>query len=414
MDGKVGALVIGSKGAVATTLLAAHCSLRLGTDLGFRVPSEVEPAYKSLGLVDLRDVVFGGWDIVPDTYAESCRVHKVVPKELISQIAQLIDATDTYPAILAERDATIEKILESRASQPRMQDIEFATTVFTRRPLAELVRSLEYDIEAFRTKHHLTRLIVVNLSSTEPTVPRTEVHASLAAFEDGLRANNPGITSGMLYAYTAIKNGCHFINFTPSLTVDIPALVEFAQARRVVVTGKDGKTGQTLYKTSIAPLLKHRALKLTGWYSTNILGNRDGQVLHDPAHRDSKVRSKTSVLGKILGYDDFDHQVHIHYYLPRGDSKEAWDNIDFTGWFDVPMQMKIDWLGDDSILAAPLVADLIRWVDFFAGKGEVGVLPQLASYFKQPMGTDECDFFEQVRMLKTHVMKHYLTPGEQT
>ncbi len=405
----IGVLIIGSKGAVATTVMAAQAASRLSFEFTFRLPSQVEPIYTDLGLIDFSQVVFGGWDIVSDSYAKSCEVHDIVPKHIVQKIAGELDKTDIYPAILVEADEAIEKILTEGTTHPRMRDLEFATTVFTKRNLSELIRSVEYDILDFRQKHGLKKVIIVNLASTEKSVKLNPVHSSLSLFETGIKNNDKSITAGMIYAYTAIKNGCHFVNFTPSMTAEIPALVEFAKAKKVTLTGKDGKTGQTLYKTAIAPLLKHRALKLTGWYSTNILGNRDGQVLQDPEHRATKIDSKSAVLDKIMGYKDFDHQVHIHYYKPRGDSKEAWDNIDFTGWFDVPMQMKVDWLGDDSILAAPLVFDLIRWVHFFSDKGESGILTQLASYFKTPLGTEENDYFKQLDMLKDHVLQKYAT-----
>ena len=334
-----------------------------------------------------------------------------MPRHIIPSIASELDKIDVFPAILVEHDETIEKLLESDDAQPRMKNVDFATTVFTKRPLKELIQSIEFDITGFKRRHNVEKMIIVNLASTEKPAMLGKVHDSLEAFEKGINNNDVSITTGMIYAYTAIKNNAHIVNFTPSTVWEIPALIEFAEKRKIALAGRDGKTGQTLYKTAIAPMLKHRALKLTGWYSTNILGNRDGQVLNDPGHKATKIDSKKAVLNEIMGYDNFDHQVHIHYYLPRGDSKEAWDNVDFTGWFNVPMQMKIDWLGDDSILAAPLVADLIRWVNFFTEKGECGILTHLASYFKQPMGTKECDFFKQIAMLKNHVTEKYTGSG---
>lgn len=408
MKPKIGVLIVGSKGSVATTLMAGQAAMRKNLELYFRLPSETEPAYSKLNLVNLADVLFGGWDIVSDSYSKSCDYHNVVPKHIVPLVADELDKIGVFPAIMVEHDKTIEGLLATEEAQPRMKDIDFATTVFTKRPIPELIRSIEYDIAGFKKKNKVSKVIVINLASTEKPVKLSDTHKSLKAFEAGIRNNSSDITTGMTYAYTAIKNGCHVINFTPSVVADIPALEELARKNRVALAGKDGKTGQTLYKTALAPMLKHRALKLTGWYSTNILGNRDGQVLSDPDHCASKIDSKKQVLKNIMGYDDFDHQVHIHYYLPRGDAKEAWDNIDFTGWFNVPMQMKVDWLGDDSILAAPLVADLIRWVDFFTDNKEYGILTQLAPYFKQPMGTAEYDFFKQIDMLKNHVAKRYL------
>lgn len=398
---------MGAKGAVATTLLAAKYTLELGNTNAFAVPSDGEAAFSHLGLPKLGDLILGGWDIVPDSYSASCATHEVVPKHLLAALSERLDRTDIYPGILTERNQTLEQLCVSERAQGRMRDLEFSTSVFTKRPFAELVKSVEYDITDFRAKHKLSQLLVVNVASTDRQTPPSNVFKSLKEFEAGLVRNDPAITSAMIYAYAAIKHGCPIVNFTPSTMMDIPALIEFAHTNKVALAGKDGKTGQTLYKSCIAAMLRHRGLKLKGWYSTNILGNRDGQVLNDPAHRATKIETKSAVLEKILGYNDFDHQIHIHYYKPRGDSKEAWDSIDFSGWFDVPMQMKIDWLGDDSVLAAPLVFDLIRWVAFFSAHGEYGILPQLAAYFKHPMGTEEYDFFRQVEWLRTHVVTRY-------
>ena len=407
MAGTIGVLLIGSKGAVATTLLAAKASAEQGLVTAFPVPSDVEPAFRALGLASLSDLVFGGWDIVPDSYARSCEIHGVVPKHIARDIAATLDRTDIYPAIMTERNETIERLCRSPQASERMQDVDFTPTVFTKRPFLELVKSLEYDIADFRKKHRPDLVVMVNVASTDKQAALGSVHQTIDAFEAGLKRSDPTITAGMLYAYAGIKHGCHLINFTPSMMMDLPALEQYAKAKGVAMAGKDGKTGQTLYKTVIAGMLKQRNLKLRGWYSTNILGNRDGQVLNDPAHRATKIDAKSAVLEKILGYADYDHQVHIHYYPPRGDAKEAWDSIDFSSWFDVPMQMKIDWLGDDSVLAAPLVFDLIRWVAFFAGEGESGPLAHLAAYFKHPLGTEEYEFFNQMEMLRAHVRQRY-------
>ncbi len=408
---KSGVLLIGAKGAISTTLISAQCAMRKNLGFTFRAPSEEDPTYRHLPLLGLDDLVFGGWDIVSHSYSESCRHHKIIPVHVLSEIQDLLDQTAVYPAIMVQPDAAMEEVLADAGSPKRMKNVDFATTIFTRRPLADLVKSVIFDIEDFRERHGLKTLVVVNLASTEKGVALGAEHSTLALFERAIADNSPNVTDGMIYAYAAVKAGCHFINFTPSVAAEIPAIVELARNRKVALAGKDGKTGQTLYKTALAPLFKARGLKITGWYSTNILGNRDGLVLNDPAHREQKIKSKLGVLASILGYSDFDHQVHIHYYPPRGDAKEAWDNIDFMGWFDTPMQMKINWLGDDSILAIPLVFDLVRWVEFFGEKGECGILPYLASYFKSPLGTSEHDFFKQVEMLRSHVRQNY--PGAE-
>ncbi len=409
MNKKIGVLIVGAKGAVATTLLAAQCAERHSFGISFKLPSEGDADYARLGLIPLSDMIFGGWDLARGSYSESCLLHGIVPRPIIQKITQEMDKAASFSPILVSEDEATAKLLEdplpgeSTSMVPPSGETGHQT-------LLEAVQKVEKEILDFKKRNEVSKVVMVNLASTARPIRFSPVHESLEAFEEALEKNNPEITSGMIYAYVGTKMGCHQINFTPSTTFDIPAIDELAHRERVALAGRDGKTGQTLYKTVIAPMLKQRGLKLTGWYSTNILGNRDGKALRDPARRASKVRSKSSALSKILGYEDFDHQVHIHYYGPRGDAKEAWDSIDFKGWFDFPMQMKINWLGDDSILAAPLVADLIRWVHFFSEQGEYGILPQLASYFKNPLGTNEHDFFKQIHMLKEHVLKTYVAP----
>jgi myo-inositol-1-phosphate synthase len=243
--------------------------------------------------------------------------------------------------------------------------------------------------------------VVVNLASVERPIINSKSMETLEDFENALDENDESLTSGMIYAYAAISQKCGYVNFTPAVTADVPALEQLAKRNGVVLAGKDGKTGQTLYKTVLASMFQKRGLKVEGWYSTNILGNRDGEILNDQEHVKSKISTKQGVLPSILKYDDFVHQVHIHYYPPRGDLKEAWDNIDFTGWFGVKMQMKVNWLGCDSILAAPLVVDLVRWVHFLQGLGMSGNVKELGSYFKAPVGLEENDFFDQWLLLRS-------------
>ncbi len=393
MSNCTGVLIVGAKGSIATTLFAAQCAKRRNLNLSFKCPSEFNPDFASLGLIDLADITFGGWDLFSHSYSKACQSHRVIPPALIETISADIDRISSFPAITVFEDESITKLLINETP--------------LNRPFLELIEKVENDISLFKKQNNFSKVIVVNLASTAKTMQLSKTHLSIEAFEEGIRKNDQGITSAMLYAYAAMKSGCHLINFTPSTMFDTPALYEMAERQKVGLAGKDGKTGQTLYKTVIAPMLKQRGLKLTGWFSTNILGNRDGKVLNDPNHCASKIDSKSGVLNQILGYDDFDHQVNIHYYNPRGEVKEAWDNIDFKGWFDVPMQMKINWIGNDSILAAPLVLDLIRWVDFFTDRGENGILTQLASHFKVPLGTEEHDFSKQLDMLKKHVNDKY-------
>jgi myo-inositol-1-phosphate synthase len=250
----------------------------------------------------------------------------------------------------------------------------------------EEVTKLEADIVAWKKAHGLARVVMVNLSSTEHFLDKGDVHATPAAFEAGLDANDPRISPAMKYLYVAVKLGIPHANFTPSLS-NVPALDAMANANGVPTAGADGKTGQTLLKTVLAPAFAIRALKVDGWYSTNILGNNDGKILDDPASNKTKVVSKKSVLDDILGYQVENHQVHIHYYKPRGDAKEAWDNIDIGGFCGVPMQMKINFLCQDSILAAPLVLDMARIMDVAKAKGEKGIQRQMSLYFKSPYTT---------------------------
>jgi myo-inositol-1-phosphate synthase len=272
------------------------------------------------------------------------------------------------------------------------------------------------DIEAFRQHSGARRMVMVWCGSTESYLRPEAVHESLAAFEAGLRSSHPAIAPSMLYAYAALQLGIPFANGAPNLTVDIPALVELANARRVPICGKDFKTGQTLMKTIVAPGLKARMLGLTGWFSTNILGNRDGEVLDEPSSFRTKEESKLSVLDVILRqdlhpelYGDYTHKVSIHYYPPRGDNKEGWDNIDVFGWLGYPMQIKINFLCRDSILAAPLVLDLALFLDLAGRAGMHGVQEWLSFYFKSPQTAPglypEHDLFIQLMKLK-NTLRH--------
>ena len=275
----------------------------------------------------------------------------------------------------------------------------------------ELALQLRKDIEDFRTQHDVTRLVMLWCGSTEIFLETESVHTTLQRFEAGLKDNHPAITPNMIYAYAALMEGVPFGNGAPNLAVDIPALQELAHENGVPICGKDFKTGQTLMKTIVAPGLKARVLGLNGWFSTNILGNRDGDVLHDPASFQTKEHSKLSVLDCILEpeaypelYADYEHQVHIHYYKTRGDDKEGWDNVDIFGWLDYPMQIKINFLCRDSILAAPVALDLILFLDLAHRSGLRGIQDWLAFYFKSPIcspsSSPEHDLFMQLATLE--------------
>lgn len=397
MPKRIGVMIVGSKGAVATTLIGAWAAKKVGLPGHFDLPTEVDEYFQSLPFIPLEQLTFSGWDLSNRSYSQSLKKHQVVPTPIIDNVSSTVDSVLFFPAIVGLDDTIVKKIEDDT------QSIEIR-----RGSLFEQVNFLRQDIQNFKNEQKIEKVVIVNLSSTDRPYTRTVVHQSVEQFALGVQNNSTDLSPGMLYAYAGIQEGCHFVNFTPSDFFEIPALMALAKKRGVALSGRDGKTGQTLYKTVIAPMFKYRGLKIDGWYSTNILGNRDGLVLNEDANKASKISSKKEVLEKILGYDDFNHQVHIHYYPPRGDAKEAWDNIDFRGWFDIRMQMKINWLGSDSILAAPLVLDLIRWMDFFSDKQESGVLTQLSVYFKQPVATNECDHFKQLAMLQDYVKKNYL------
>ena len=400
MTNLIGVLIVGSKGAVSTTFISAGlCAQSSLLSSSFLLPSDQEEAFKTLKLPPLSSFRFGGWDICDQSYQEAMIEHKVIPSSHFDAIFPLLDQVQSYQGITLGHMPIHQKLASDNRN---------AHTQTTLRPL---VNALENDIIHFKTLHQLKQVVVVDLSSTAKAVPTHPAHQSLADFEtlldtslESLSDHIP-VSEGMLYSYAALKQGCPCINFTPSLTFDIPALIDLALQNQVPLCGKDGKTGQTLYKTALAPMFKQRGLKVKGWYSTNILGNRDGEVLDHQAHRQTKIESKRAVLNEILGYDDLDHQVHIHYYKPRGDAKEAWDNIDLEGWFGVPMQMKINWLGWDSILAAPLTADLVRWMVYFQNQSQSGIIECLSSYFKSPLGQVGHAFFDQIHDLEQTVLQ---------
>ena len=374
MNSPLAVLLIGGKGAVATTVLAAWCARRAGLDVPCPLPSEADPDLAALPLRPFEAMTFGGWDPDPRPCSEAARAHGCLPDGLLREVASGLDAVPFFEPALGGTG------LEHQAAR-----------------LREAIRRFRDDCGA-------RRAIVVDLASTERFCEPGPVHEELGAFERALAVDDPAVSPGMAYAWAAIREDVPFVSFTPSLTCEIPALRGLAEARGVPVCGKDGKTGQTLYKSVLAPMLRQRNLRVRGWYSTNILGNNDGAVLDKSEHRATKIASKRSGLARILGYEDFEHQVHIHYYPPRGDFKEAWDVVDCSGWLGIPLQIRVNWQASDSALAAPLVVDLCRWADWAAERGEGGILPWLAAYFKSPLGSTEHDFARQCALLRAHVL----------
>jgi myo-inositol-1-phosphate synthase len=388
LQGKLGVLLPGL-GAVATTLIAGVHLVNKGLAQPYgsltqmqklRLGKRTQPRFVRIKdlvpLADPSDLVFGGWDIFPEDAYETACAAGVLPPDLLAPIQAELEAIRPWPGVFEQ--AYVRNLHGSHIKVGR-----------TKMHLAEAVMR---DIEVFLGRHGLQRAVMLWCGSTEVYLEPGPVHETITAFERGLKANSPEISPSMIYAYAALAIGIPFANGAPNLTVDIPALVEFASKRRVPVAGKDFKTGQTLLKTMIAPGLKARMLGLQGWFSTNILGNRDGEVLDDPGSFRTKEVSKGGVLDAILQpelyadlYGKYYHKVRIEYYPPRGDAKEGWDNIDIFGWLGQSMQIKIDFLCRDSILAAPLVLDLILFLDLAKRAGLSGIQEWLSFYFKSPM-----------------------------
>ncbi|WP_205963445.1 inositol-3-phosphate synthase [Roseicella aquatilis] len=340
------------------------------------------------GLARYEDLVFEGWDLNGQSLAAACAEHRVLNDSQLAETAEALGAVRPRPGVASE------------AFCRRISGSNIRSVPGHRAAVAAIVD----DLRDMRVAHGLDGIVMVNLASTERT-PDAESAAlrSMDAFERGLDADDPAIGPAMLYARAAIEAGVPYGNFTPSVAADAPALVELSRRRGVPVAGKDGKTGQTMMKTVIAPALRARALHVDGWFSTNILGNRDGEALRDRDSLASKLGTKGSVLDSILGYPVEDHIVDIRYYRPRGDDKEAWDNIDVTGFLGHRMQIKVNFLCKDSVLAAPLVLEIARLLDLAAQRGEGGPQEQLSIFFKAPMTVNghapEHAFHAQERML---------------
>ncbi len=406
-DGKLGILLPGL-GAVATTFIAGVNAIRRGLAqpigsltqletirLGKRTEERNPKIKEFVPLADLNDLVFGGWDIFEeDCYKAACNAG-VLDRTLLDQIQDDLEAVKPMKAVFSK--AYVKKL-----------DGEWVKEGESKMDLAE---QLIADIAQFKKDNGCTRAVMVWCGSTEIYLEQGPVHQSLEAFEAGLRASDPGIAPSMIYAYAALKSGLPYANGAPNLTVDMPALRELAKTNNLPIAGKDFKTGQTLMKTILAPGFRARMLGIEGWFSTNILGNRDGEVLDDPESFKTKEVSKLSVLEHILKpeqqpdlYGDLYHKVRINYYPPRGDNKEGWDNIDIRGWLGYPMQIKVDFLCRDSILAAPIVLDLALFIDLAHRAGMKDIQEWLSFYWKTPMVAPELypqhDLFVQLSKLK--------------
>ena len=406
-DGKLGVLIPGI-GAVTTTFIAGLEAIKrdLGKPIGsltqlgtIRLGKRTDgrsPAIKDfVPLASVDDLVIGGWDIFEDNAYEAATKAGVLETSLLNQVKEPLSAVQPMKSVF---DPEYVQRLRGPNVKTGGNKMDYAGMVMD-------------DIRQFKQKNNLSRAVMIWCGSTEAFHPSSDVHSSLAAFECGLRKNDPEISPSQIYAYAALKSGVPYANGAPHITTDMPALLELARDMALPVSGKDYKSGQTFMKTLIAPGLKSRLLGLNGWFSTNILGNRDGEVLDDPQSFRSKEITKSSVLEYILQgdlypelYKKYYHKVRIEYYPPRGDAKEGWDNIDIFGWLGYPMQIKINFLCRDSILAAPLVLDLVLFMDLAQRAGMRGIQEWLSFYFKGPMHAPglypEHDIFIQLMKLK--------------
>jgi myo-inositol-1-phosphate synthase len=417
VTGKLGVLTVGL-GAVATTFMAGVESVRRGKSLpigsltqmatirlGKRTENRSPLIRDFVPLAGLDDLVFGAWDPIPDDAHQAAIKAGVLTPADRESVADFLESITPLPAAFDQHYVT--RINGTHVKKGK-----------TKRDLAEQIRQ---DIRDFKSRHRLERVVMVWCASTEIYIKAGAAHATVEQFEKAMERNDESVAPSMLYAYAALMEGVPFANGAPNLTVDMPCMVRLANERSIPISGKDFKTGQTWMKTVIAPGLKARMLGLAGWYSTNILGNRDGEVLDDPASFKTKEESKLSVLHTILQpeiypalYKDFSHVVRINYYPPRGDNKEGWDNIDIVGWMGYPMQIKVNFLCRDSILAAPLVLDLALFSDFAQRACLKGIQEWLSFYYKSPMTAPglqpEHDLFIQQTKLK-NTLRHLM--GEE-
>jgi myo-inositol-1-phosphate synthase len=409
--GKLGILLVGL-GAVSTTLVAGVEAIKRGISqpvgsltqmgtirLGKRTDNRSPKIKDFVPLASLDDIVFGAWDIFFDNAFEAAMNAGVLDKDLLNQVSEQLSSLKPMPAVFEQ----------NYVKRLHGENVKTGNKM-------ELAEQLIEDIARFKAENNCSRLVMVWAASTEIYLEEWPVHDTIESFEKGLYDDDPHISPSMIYAYAAIRSGVPFANGAPNLAVDIPALTKLAEERRVPICGKDFKTGQTLMKTILAPGLKSRMLGLDGWYSTNILGNRDGEVLDDPENFKTKEESKLSVLEHIFQpevypelYKDFSHVVRINYYPPRGDNKEGWDSVDIFGWLGYKMQIKIDFLCRDSILAAPLALDLALFMDLAQRAGMRGVQEWLSFYFKAPQTAPglypEHDLFIQLMKLK-NTLRH--------
>ena len=384
MTERVGVLMVGANGSIATTLVAGVFAALEGLS-ELRAVLTSRPEFDSHRFIDLAALVFGGWDLRRDLpFSEMAQQNAEAPPGLIRELRAQLDGVAVMPGVaIGLSEAVRTQIGGVSADASR----------------ADAAKRIQADIERFIDRHQLTGAVVVNLALTEPPATFGAWRESISSFEAALAADDPAISAGMIYAYAALMAGCPVINYTPSDIVEFPALTDLAVRNGIPLAGRDGKTGQTFYKTVLAPAFLERGLEVVGWYSTNILGNGDGMILNSADNAQSKRRSKGGVLDKILGYEP-EHQVHIHYFRALRQRKEAWDAIEMLGWLGMPVQMRINWSAPDSVLAAPMVLDLVRLIWWAKQQGRRGPQGYLGAFFKEGIGCPTPSFPDQMRLLR--------------
>jgi len=376
---KIGLMLIGVSGANASALIVGLDLYKKSKikkesiNLGMLTEQE---QFDHLDLIPPENIEISGWDIKPSSPLETCKEYKIFSNPEILNFLTDIKPIQAKEAIILETDYVFN-------------EGNFTNKVDNYLNLIEQIRT---DIKSFKNKYNLDNVIVLNISSPHKNIEIEEWHNDLKIFKQNLAENHPKITSGMLYCLASIYENSPFIDFTPSATLIPNAIIEEAINYNVPIAGRDGSTGQTLIKSVMGPMFNMRNFHVDGWYSTNVLGNQDGYVLSKDSYNESKIHDKRQGLKKILGYD-FEHIIDIKYFPPKGDSKEAWDLIEFRGWLDESMSLRINWIGKDSILAAPLILDLTRLMDFSTIIGSGGLQPHLGIFFKNPLGTKERNYF---------------------
>jgi myo-inositol-1-phosphate synthase len=387
-EDRLGVMLVGMNGATANTIIigamgktiAMKNSKKLGSILGI-------PDFQDVRFPDDRDMAFSGWDVTRESAYDAALKHEIIPQKYFLKQRKLLKKIIPSPGIFSNFD-----VKETKSSLHCSEIKSFRKTI----------EQVKIDIDRFKSKESLSRCIVVYLGPPLADVSYDFAGVHLDSLKKMIKQNSAYLTSAIAYAIASIESGCGFVDFTPNITLEIPGIIEMAEQYKVPLAGRDGNTGQSLMKTVIGEMLRIRNFRLTGWYSTNILGNNDGLVLCREDHRKLKMKDKLGVLEPILGYADFDHVVDISFYRPRGDNKEAWDNIDFLGWIGLPMSMKINWLGRDSILAAPLILDLVKHLWHSLENGKYGIQEHLAIYFKHPLGCGVIPFTLAFDKLKSY------------